>query len=578
MEADIARNFKVVCKKFKDIVNQLSSLSFEIETINNVLATFDKKFESIEKRMAFSSERDEDMLKINDSLNKKFQILSEEQSKFDSRLHDIEIHRMSEETSRAEILSTSLPSTEELISLIKSHDERIKMLESKVNRNEERTKNLESMTQNSHRNESEIERRIEEIAGAFRCDLENICEQLEATKQEVKSEIYDDFPKYEDLGGLEQQIKQLKRSDNDLNNRLSAVEKELEAGVVSNELQEDLRQLKQLSFSIGKINDTFKEDVFRLENQIKENSIKFMDYENSMTSFKSELDQKHSKLKFDIKTHDDRLEYLDQLLNELLSIVKKHSMNEKVNNIQQINHSMMYNAKESRPDLSASCISRNTEIPTTTSAFDKRGYLEIWDKFTKFDQALYDCLTLIEKEKVVINSQEKSIKNVDSRVKQMEKIMMTFQEHLNILFSKVDTKHSGKNSGSKKQDTNNMESLIETHIMQNLKKFDRVLNNMMNYEKKISDIDSRLKTLDTQMKENLSRGPDGFSTYQNPTNDERPTKEIEQESDDEHEEQDSISNALKNFKQNRPEIPQNHGVSPDYVKFVEMTQKGRNTA
>lgn len=179
-----------------------------------------------------------------------------------------------------------------------------------------------------------------------------------------------------------------------------------------------------------------------------------------------------------------------------------------------------------------------------------------------------------------MNRQDKNFKNVDGRVKQLEKIMVNFQEHLSVLFSKLDNKHQRKHSGNKGNDINSMENMIEIMIMQNLQKFDKVLQNMMNYENKVSEIDNRLKTLDTQMRETLSRGPDAFNSYQlqNKDEDHKKGEKYEQNSDNENEEQSSISSAIKQFKQNRPDMNQDYSVSPDIVKFVSMSQKGRNTA
>lgn len=167
--------------------------------------------------------------------------------------------------------------------------------------------------------------------------------------------------------------------------------------------------------------------------------------------------------------------------------------------------------------------------------------------------------------------------------------MRIFQEHLHVLVSKVDLKHIPKLLSAKKGDAAAMEELIGSHIMQNLNKFDKVLQGMMNYEQKIADIDNRLKTLDTQLKENQSRCTENFNTFQdepvrNPGSRnnkyEHNDTELEEVSElyKDNDEKSSMSSALKHFKENRPQMQQNYGVSPDLVKFVSMSQKGRNTA
>ena len=50
----------------------------------------------------------------------------------------------------------------------------------------------------------------------------------------------------------------------------------------------------------------------------------------------------------------DKLATLEELFNEIYSIIKKYNMQEKKNNLQQINQSIMYNQRENKQDLSAS--------------------------------------------------------------------------------------------------------------------------------------------------------------------------------------------------------------------------------
>lgn len=195
---------------------------------------------------------------------------------------------------------------------------------------------------------------------------------------------------------------------------------------------------------------------------------------------------------------------------------------------------------------------------------------------------MFNCLSLIEKEKVVINDIQKESKSHDSRLRELEHTIRLFKEHIQILTNKVDMKqHKRKSSGAKHTDVTVMENMIENHIMQNLEKFDKVLKNMMRYENKVIDIDSRLKTLDTQIKETHSRGTEDFNTYQNQQVPNKLRNKDSSSDDSDYknkDEESSISSALKHFKERKPDVQQDYNVSPDMVKFVEMKQKGRNTA
>ena len=133
-----------------------------------------------------------------------------------------------------------------------------------------------------------------------------------------------------------------------MSGRIDGVVKELEQGMIKDNLKDDLNLIKDLSFNITKINNTFKDDVYRLEDLIKDNSVKYLTIETNFTTLKSEVDQKLAKSIFETKSYNEKMQYLEDLFNEMYEVIKKHNMQEKVSNLQQINQSMMYGIKESK--------------------------------------------------------------------------------------------------------------------------------------------------------------------------------------------------------------------------------------
>jgi chaperonin cofactor prefoldin len=125
-----------------------------------------------------------------------------------------------------------------------------------------------------------------------------------------------------------------------------------------------------------------------------------------------------------------------------------------------------------------------------------------------------------------------------------------------------------------------MEIMINNQISKNLKKFSEVLNNMLNnYENKIEDIDNRLKTLDSQMRDVHLKTQDQYASFQDYTKDEsnKPGKDtMEQEFNIEDDEKSSITSALNQLKEKRPDFRDDY--EEGLVKFVEVNQKGRSTA
>jgi archaellum component FlaC len=165
-------------------------------------------------------------------------------------------------------------------------------------------------------------------------------------------EIEEEFPSSEQIKVLEQQIKHMRLSQGDINGRIDRVEKDFEDRIMNNDIQNDLSQLKKLSYSVGQINDSFKDDVFRLENKIKDNSMRLLEFDNNITTVKADYDQKHSKLVWENSEHLKKISYLEELFNEMYEVIKKHNM---------LNEHLQQNSK-SRPDLlSASYYSKASD-------------------------------------------------------------------------------------------------------------------------------------------------------------------------------------------------------------------------
>jgi hypothetical protein len=341
-EADVARNFKVVGEKFVASYKEINNFKFEQDSINDYMTSFENKIESIENRLTYSSDRDDDIWKMIEGFSQKLQGLIKTISDLETKCHEIELNKMADDTSKAEILNNSF-NTKEIESIVGPLLERMQNLEGKLENQDEEIKYKRSNT-----TESNIESRFSQLENNLRQDFDNILERIEEGKQSLKMEIIEEMPNFEYLQGMEQHI------EDTFSSRIEALEKDIEAGLVSRELQDDLSQIKQISFSIGKINEAFKDDVFRLENQIKENSVKFLNFESIITTLKIEFEQKHSKTNYETKSQNDKIQYLEELFNELYEVIKKHNMQTKKSDIQQINHSMMYNAKDNRQDLSAS--------------------------------------------------------------------------------------------------------------------------------------------------------------------------------------------------------------------------------
>ena len=215
---------------------------------------------------------------------------------------------------------------------------------------------------------------------------------------------------------------------------------------------------------------------------------------------------------------------------------------------------------------------------------------EIYEKFSNVDKSIFNWLSLLEKEKGIIDSNEKKHKLLDTRVNQVEKEMEYMKERVQVVSSKVDMKQIRKHSNSKKGDVASMESMIETQIYHELKKFDKVVEKMMNFEGKMYYIDSHLKTLESQLREGHFRFDDNHS-HQESIQNLRNNKNYEDKSDKDNNydessiwnrnvDEKSLNSAIKHFKENIPHPSKGMDANPDLMKYVSTTQKGggRNTA
>jgi hypothetical protein len=175
---------------------------------------------------------------------------------------------------------------------------------------------------------------------------------------------------------------------------------------------------------------------------------------------------------YNYNTCTEKIQYIEELFNEMYDVIRKHNMD-------KVNHSTYL--REPKPEqVSNSYYARVPEHTHNSDSMNKGLKLEIYEKFTKFDQGLFNCLGFIEQEKITINKLDKKHKEVDSRVKQMEADMKYFQEHLQILFNKAEPKHLRKPSGSRKSDFKEVESLVKKEVSKNieakLKGFENQLN------------------------------------------------------------------------------------------------------
>lgn len=125
LETDIAKNFKLISSKFSGFSQDVSKIKFDMESINDCMNSYEKKVESLETRLSYFSDRDDDILKMTESLSHKIQLQTKAAADMECKLHELELNRMADETSRAEILNTSFPANKEFDLIIKKIDEKV---------------------------------------------------------------------------------------------------------------------------------------------------------------------------------------------------------------------------------------------------------------------------------------------------------------------------------------------------------------------------------------------------------------------------------------------------------------------
>lgn len=113
-----------------------------------------------------------------------------------------------------------------------------------------------------------------------------------------------------------------------------------------------MSSIKTLQQKLAKVELSFKEEIGIFESTVKENSLKVLEYENQFTALKSDIDNKVCKYELQNKENYIKTQQLEELFNEMYSVIKKHSMQEKMQNMQQINQSTLYNAKENKQEES----------------------------------------------------------------------------------------------------------------------------------------------------------------------------------------------------------------------------------
>lgn len=190
-------------------------MKFEFDSFNEYMSSFEKKIESIETRLTYSSDRDDDIWKMSEGLSQKIQLQSKTIADLEAKLHEMELSRMADETSRAEFLNASFPNNKEMENILRSVEDKLHNIENRVAKNEDRAKRLEAHTQSSN-SDPNIERRFEQIENDVREELDKILEQIEVAKNDVKIDIAEDFITIDHLRTIEQQLKQIKTGSNEI--------------------------------------------------------------------------------------------------------------------------------------------------------------------------------------------------------------------------------------------------------------------------------------------------------------------------------------------------------------------------
>jgi chromosome segregation ATPase len=158
LEADIARNFNVISTKFSAFHNEYNKLKFEVETMNSYKSSNEKKFESIENRLTYCSERDDDIWKTVENLSSKVQSSHNSISEIETKIHEMAMVQLAEESGRDEAMSAKYASLKEVEEVLTQMQEYNEGLEDRANKHEDRLRRLENYTQNDNL-EKNLERR-----------------------------------------------------------------------------------------------------------------------------------------------------------------------------------------------------------------------------------------------------------------------------------------------------------------------------------------------------------------------------------------------------------------------------------
>jgi len=376
LEGDIARNLKVISNKFSEISSTLNQLKYDNECINHSNSMVEKKIDSLETRLTYFSERDEEILQMSKNLSIKIKDQNKVIDDIKWEIHENKIARMSDETSRNEMLNTSMPDNKELEAIVKSLGEKIKEFDIKFTKNDEKVRWIENQMQRSTQ-KVYFDRRWDQMESNIKGELDKIIDQIENTKSTIKEEIAEEYIKYETIKAIDKDIKHIKISNWSISNRLDQIDKILDNGLMPENLQEDLSHIKTLNILITTLESEFKAEIDKLHATTKEATIKVIEQGNIFTALKSELDQKISHSDFQLKCHTDKIQQVEELFNEMYDVIKRHNVQDKIQNLQQINQSMLYNQKESKQDLSVSYVSK--EGCSQTCEFNyKKSMIEIF--------------------------------------------------------------------------------------------------------------------------------------------------------------------------------------------------------
>ena len=218
LESDIARNFKIVSDKFIDVNKAFNNLKFDFDSSSDFIVSFEKKIESLETRLTYFSDRDDDIWKMTEGLSKKIQLQGNKMDQLENKIHEIEMNRMENETSHAEVINSTLPDAKEIENVIKSLNEYVKELDSRLTTNEDQTKHIEKYTQRTNP-EIAFERRCDQMENDIREELDNIIRHIEQSKTEVKTDLANEFINHEAVGSIEQSLKHLQISNKNMSNR-----------------------------------------------------------------------------------------------------------------------------------------------------------------------------------------------------------------------------------------------------------------------------------------------------------------------------------------------------------------------